>query len=290
MSTARILMQFDTDSQPSTFDAVVAVDAGVDHLFQHREITEENVTGLVHGAMFTRGGGTIKNTAIFIGGTDIQAGERLLQKIQQTFFGPVRVSVMLDSSGCNTTAAAAVLSAGRHVPLEKSTALIMGGTGPVGRRVARLLAGQGAHVRIGSRSPERAQQAAAEVAQAGDFSHVEGVSTAGPDALGEALRDCQMLFACGAAGVQLVDRESIQEAKSLQLLVDLNAVPPAGLEGVEATDKGKADPDGKVAYGALGVGGLKMKIHKAAIKQLFTANDQVLDAEAIYAIGSDLLD
>jgi hypothetical protein len=67
-------------------------------------------------------------------------------------------------------------------------------------------------------------------------------------------------------------------------VVDLNAVPPLGIEGVEATDKG-AERDGVVGYGALGVGGTKMKVHKAAVARLFERNDQVLDAEEVYAIA-----
>ena len=55
----------------------------------------------------------------------------------------MRVSVMMDSNGCNTTAAAAVVAAKKHVPLNGSTALVLGGTGPVGLRVAQLLAGEG---------------------------------------------------------------------------------------------------------------------------------------------------
>jgi len=42
-------------------------------------------------------------------------------------------------------------------------------------------------------------------------------------------------------------------------------------------------------FGAIGVGGVKMKIHKAAIRQLFTTNDLVLDAESIYALGNESL-
>ncbi|QEG39146.1 NADP-dependent methylenetetrahydromethanopterin/methylenetetrahydrofolate dehydrogenase [Roseimaritima ulvae] len=288
MSRPRILIQFDSDPQPSTFDAVVAVDAGVEQLFRHGSINEDNITGLVHGAMFTRGGDDLKSTALFIGGTNVSEGEALLSAVQKAFFGPVRVSVMLDSNGCNTTAAAAVLSAGKHLDLSSTTALILGGTGPVGRRVARLLARQGAAVRIGSRSPERAAEAAAEVAVDLNDVHIEGVSTAGDEAMTAALADCQAIFACGAAGVQLIDQNAIQRASAIKLLVDLNAVPPAGIEGVEATDKG-AERDGRVAYGALGVGGLKMKIHRAAIERLFQTNDQVLDADQIYAIGEALL-
>ena len=70
-------------------------------------------------------------------------------------------------------------------------------------------------------------------------------------------------------------------------MIDLNGVPPTGIEGVELMDAG-VTRDGKIAYGALGVGGTKMKIHKAAIRALFTANDHVLDAEEIYRIGQQL--
>jgi hypothetical protein len=73
----RILIQLDTDPQPSVFDRVVAVDAGVEELFSYGGVTVENVEPLVHGAMFTRGPADLKNTAIFVGGSDVAAGERL---------------------------------------------------------------------------------------------------------------------------------------------------------------------------------------------------------------------
>ena len=69
--------------------------------------------------------------------------------------------------------------------------------------------------------------------------------------------------------------------------VDLNAVPPLGIGGLEVTDKA-VPRDGVLSYGAIGVGGTKMQIHKAAIAQLFDRNDQVLDAEEVYEIGRDL--
>ncbi|MDB5337874.1 MAG: mtdA, partial [Planctomycetaceae bacterium] len=76
-----ILMQFDTDARPSTFDRVVAVDAGADELFSYGGISPENVTGLVHGAIFTRGPKDLKHTAIFIGGSHVSAGEALLKQV-----------------------------------------------------------------------------------------------------------------------------------------------------------------------------------------------------------------
>jgi hypothetical protein len=63
----KVLIQLDCDPQPSTFDAIVAVDAGADVLLRHGGATVENVVSLVHGGMFTRGGADLASTAIFIG-------------------------------------------------------------------------------------------------------------------------------------------------------------------------------------------------------------------------------
>src|SRR6478735_5278106 len=159
----KILVQLDTDPQPSVFDRVVAVDAGVDFLFTHHTVKPEQVQGLVHGAIFTRGPKDLKSTAIFVGGSDVSAGEALLAEVRKSLIPQygLTVSVMLDSNGSNTTAAAAVRAASKHMDVGQAKALVLGGTGPVGQRVARLLARQGADVRIGSRSVERAQAVAA---------------------------------------------------------------------------------------------------------------------------------
>ena len=114
----RILIQLDTDSHPSSFDRVVAIDAGVDELFSYGGITPENVESLVHGAMFTRGPKDLANTAIFIGGSQVAESEAVLHRVRRTFFGPVCVSVMMDANGSNTTAAAAVIAASRHLKIE----------------------------------------------------------------------------------------------------------------------------------------------------------------------------
>src|SRR6516225_1316123 len=96
-----ILVQLDTDAQPSVFDAVVAVDAGVQHLLRHGGVTSENVRELVYGTIFTRGRADLKHTAIFIGGSKVTAGEAVLEVVKKTFFGSFRVSVMFDGNGSN---------------------------------------------------------------------------------------------------------------------------------------------------------------------------------------------
>ncbi|MEX0775538.1 MAG: NAD(P)-dependent methylenetetrahydromethanopterin dehydrogenase [Phycisphaeraceae bacterium] len=279
-----VLLQFDPDAHASVFDRIVAIDAGVDEVLSYAGVAVEDVRGLVHGAIFTRGPAELKHTAIFIGGSDVAAAERLLAAATGAFFGPMRVSAMLDANGCNTTAAAAVLAAGRHMTLKGATALVLGGTGPVGQRVALLLAGQGTQVRLASRSLARAEQAAQSIKAAVKQAHVTGVAVGDVQA---ALRDVQLLVAAGAAGVALAPAGVLESTKGLKVAIDLNATPPLGIAGVAATDKA-TEHHGITCYGAIGVGGTKMKIHRAAVARLFVANDQLLDATGIYAIGREL--
>lgn len=287
MSHPNILLQLDVDSRPSSFDAVVAVDAGANQLLPYGGVTIDNVVPLVHGMMFTRGGSTLKHSAIFVGGSDVHAAESVLGKVLDTFFGPVRVSVLFDANGCNTTAAAAVISAMRHVKLEGATATVLAGTGPVGMRVARMLASSGCHVRLASRDVAKAQKAVHHVGQFVPRNLLEPVAITGSADTGKALSEATMVFACGAAGVQLLDQSTLQQASSLRVAVDLNAVPPAGIEGIEVMDRGREDRECYL-YGAIGVGGLKMKIHKRAIAKLFEANDCVLDSDEIFALGKEI--
>jgi hypothetical protein len=288
MSRPTILVQLDTDPQPSVFDAVVAIDAGAEHLLRHGGVTPEAVTGLVHGALFTRGPGDLHRTAIFLGGSDVAAAEALLVAVRRAFFGPFRVSVLLDPNGSNTTAAAAVLAAiaGAGGSLAGRRVAVLGGTGPVGQRVARLCAREGAMVALASRSVAKAQAAAEAVAKATGAS-VWAFSGGNEGDLLAGLAGAEVVVAAGAAGAQLLPLSVRKRLPDLKAVIDLNAVPPLGIEGVEATDRDTAR-DGVRAWGALGVGGTKMKIHKAAIRRLFEANDAVLDAEECLAIGREL--
>lgn len=287
MSKQRILLQLDTDPQPSVFDAVVAIDAGAEHLLRHGGVTPENVQALIHGAMFTRGPDDLRYTAAFVGGSDVARAEAVVAKLVGSFFGPLRVSVLMDANGCNTTAAAAVLAAARHVDLSQAHCLVLGGTGPVGQRAARLLAREGAQVRVASRQLDRAQRVCGNVAARVPGAQLTPLAMSDDRAAVAALADVQVAIAAGAAGVELLSAAVRSAAGKLRVAIDLNAVPPAGIAGVQATDKAK-ERDGVLCYGAIGVGGTKMKIHKAAIARLFERNDQVLDAEEMLAIGKEL--
>ncbi|MGF1578244.1 MAG: NADP-dependent methylenetetrahydromethanopterin/methylenetetrahydrofolate dehydrogenase [Gemmataceae bacterium] len=286
MEKRTILIQIDTDQHPSVFDRVVAVDAGVDELFSYGGVQPADVQGLVHGAIFTRKLDDLKRTAIFIGGSNVDAAEALVAEARKSMIPPanLQVSVLMDANGCNTTASAAVLAAGQHLELGTTKAIVLGGTGPVGQRVARLLARQGATVRVASRKQDRAVGVCEAVKARVEGAMLEPVGVGSPEDLRAAMQGQQLVVAAGAAGITLLPEVARKQASDLKVAIDLNAVPPLGIEGVGVTDKAK-EIDGIIGYGAIGVGGTKMKIHRAAIARLFQANNQVMDAEEVYAIG-----
>jgi hypothetical protein len=286
---ATILVQLDTDPHPSTFDRVVAVDAGVQHVFSYGGVKPEHVMPLVHGCIFTRGPKDLQRTAVFVGGSDVAAGEAVLAEVRKHLIPSygLNVSIMLDSNGANTTAAAAVRAAGRHLDLGKVNSLVLGGTGPVGQRVARLLAKHGGHVRIGSRQLDRAEAVCTAIRAQLPRANVHAVSVGSSGDGPKALDGRDLVIAAGAPGAVLLPLRIRQSSPSLRVAIDLNGVPPAGIEGIELADKG-TDRDGVIGYGALGVGGTKMKVHKAAIAELFSRNNAVLDVEAIYDLALKL--
>jgi threonine dehydrogenase-like Zn-dependent dehydrogenase len=284
----KLLLQLDSSRLPSVFDQVVAYDAGADVILSYGGVTETDVRDLVHGCIFTRGPKDLHNTAVWIGGSNMSAGEQLLAMAQDAVFKPFTVSMMLDSNGSNTTAVAAVVRveetlgnvAGRKV-------LILAGTGPVGQRAAGLLARDGAHVTITSRKPEQGEKARQFISARFNV-QVEATTLTDPSKLPELSKDVDVLFNSGPAGVQMVPRSAWAGAKNLKIAVDLNAVPPLGIEGIEVTDAGVVK-EGVAVYGAFGVGNFKTKLHKACVARLFTRNDLVLDAETIADVARELI-
>jgi hypothetical protein len=285
-----VLLQLDPDAQPSVFDSVVAIDAGVSHVLRHGAVRPELVRDLVHGALFTRGGDDLNRTAVFVGGSDVGAAELVHREVRGAFFGPFKVSVLFDPSGCNTTAAAAVLavmegSLAKRGTMRGLVVTVLAATGPVGQRVARLLLRmeEVAEVRIGSRQLDRARAVGSLLRQATGRDAMP-LATSSAAELVVALADADVVVAAGAAGMRLLPKSS---ASTARVLIDLNAVPPTGIEGVEPHDRA-TDRDGRLCWGALGVGSVKMKIHKRAIQALFESKDHLIDAEECLALGRAL--
>ncbi len=285
--TKKLLYQFDTDVLPSVFDNVVGYDGGADHISAYGGVNESNVGGLVEGAIFTRSPKDKKNTAIFVGGANLHQGEAVLTAIRGKFFAKFRVSVMFDCNGSNTTAAAAVawLSHGRN--LKGKRAVVLAGSGPVGQRAAVLLAREGAEVAVTGRK-RAVVQAACDSINAKFGISVQAMEAPTHIERAAALEGAHILLATGASGVTLLEARAWQENPSLELIADANASPPAGIEGVGLSDRA-ASSHGKIVFGALGFGALKLALHRACIARLFEQNDLVLDAEEIYSIAKGMV-
>jgi hypothetical protein len=295
MSKKRILVQIDPDAHPSVFDSVVAIDSGVEQLLTHGSVSADAVTGLVHGCIFTRAVKDLKSTAIFFGGSNVDQTEQLVAKAKDSFFGPMRVSIMSDPNGCNTTAAAAVLSAGQHLAWKDSTVTILAATGPVGIRIAQILvreindSGGSMTIRVCSRRLERAKKVCEDVAKEirdGDGVKLEPLEVPDSTVALSAIAGSDAVFAAGAAGIELL--ADGWQSHHPKVVVDVNAVPPAGVQGVEAMDKGELRGE-TVCYGAIGVGGLKMMIHRKCIESLFESNDKVLEVHEVHQVGKTLI-
>jgi hypothetical protein len=283
----KILIQLDTDEHPSTFDAIVAHDAGVDVLLRYGKIQPEAVRGLVQSAFFTRAPKDLANMAVWVGGSSVSAGEEVLEQVKKAFFGPFKVSAMLDSNGCNTTAATAVAKLAKEVELTGRVVIV--GAGAVGLRAAALLEQEGCDVTISGIPADRfgadyRRARGLTVAEQRGFDIVEPEDD---EALAKALDGASIVLAAGPAGVQLLPEKLWKSVGSAEVLADFNAAEPLGLEGTDANDEFETY-DGKKVLGALAIGGPKMKVHKACIRRLFETNDVVLDIEGVYEVAKEL--
>lgn len=284
----KLLFQLDTDTHPAVFDTVVAYDGGADHVIGHGNVTPVNVTPLIEGAIFTRAPKEKKNTALFIGGSDMAAGEKLFKAVQKNFFADFRVSVMLDSNGSNTTAAAGVAKLLSSGAIKGKKAVVLAGTGPVGQRAAIMLAKEGAsEVIISSRGLSRAEQACSNMKSSFDVD-IRPVEAADCDSRGKLVEDAHIVFATGAAGVELLKAEHWESNSSIELMADANATPPIGIGGTDMMDRGQ-ERHGKIIWGAIGFGTLKLALHRACIAKLFESNNQVFDAEEIFSLAKTMV-
>lgn len=279
----KLLLHLDTDPVPSAFDQATVYDAGVDNIIAYGGITQDNVIPHVHGMIFTRGGKNLKNSAIFIGGSNVAAGELVAKAVTKEFFGPISVSVMLDPNGSNTTAAAVARKVMSNYDITGKKVVIVG-AGPVGQRSALYFLKEGAgEVMIVSRSLARAKAITKQMKEYYGVTVIPEQSRSDETVAG-LLQEARVAIASGPAGVCVLPKLAWQNNKTIEVVADVNAVPPMGVEGLEATDN-STEREGIRFYGATAIGNYKMKVHRAAISALFESNDQFLDETTIYDIA-----
>jgi hypothetical protein len=287
----KVLLQLDTEEHPSPFDAIVAHDADVDVLLSHGNVKREDARALAQDAFFTRGPDDLKNTAIWVGGKHVATGEEIFAEVQKAFFGPFKVSVMLDSNGCNTTAATTIARIAKSYDLQGKRAVVLG-LGSVGLRSAILLQKEGCEVVVAPLPPDLFDDDRPYRRPRGlDAAEELGLDPREPQDRSEleaTLEDAQVVLSAGPAGVEVLRNDFWSKHPTLELLADYNAADPLGLEGTKANDD-LADYDGKLVLGALAIGGPKMKVHKTCIRRMFESNDKVFDTDTVYEVAKELV-
>jgi phosphoglycerate dehydrogenase-like enzyme len=190
---------------------------------------------------------------------------------------------MLDPNGSNTTAAAIARKVLTNYDVTGKNVVILG-SGPVGQRSALYFLKEGAaKVTLTSRSIERSKDIVAGMKEAYGVDVQPGESRSDEE-VQRILADAHVCVTAGPAGVCVVPAEVIENNNSLEVIADVNAVPPLGVEGMEVMDNG-TEKNGTRYYGAIAIGNFKMKVHRGAVASLFDSNDSFLDETTIYDIA-----
>jgi len=287
----------DTDKHASPFEPLFVADLFPDALIlTYSNVEPEDAKKIVQDAMFPRGPKGVKRTKIFIGGSDVNKVEKIVEAVKQSMFPPFELAVLVDPRGNNTTAAAAVakmlqLSLKHGLGgLEGKNITILAGTGPVGFASAVLASMEGASVVITSRSLERAQSVAQRVNREVGSEKARGVKASTPEEVGKAIEGADMVLATGAVGIRLLTLDILRQyGKRVKIVADVNAIPPTGIEGLEPGDEDKEIIPGVYGVGALRIGALKNTILLELFKKLAQTPKGILDYRAAYEIAKSLI-
>ena len=291
-----VIIFLDTDKYASPFDMLVAIDLYPDaQIINYSNVEISDAKRLIQDAMFPRGPEGAKHTNVFIGGQDVEKALGILEVVKKSMFPPFKLSIIIDPRGAYTTASSAVAKTMKLFKekgfgdFKGKTAAILAGTGPVGVVAAKLYASEGGNVVLTSRKLERATAAAEKINEELGTKQVCGVQAATPEEIGEAIKDADMILACGAAGIQLLPLSVLEKyGKKCKVLGDINAVPPLGIEGLKATHKGKEFTPGKFGIGALAIGPLKIQIEGEMFKRAVESPSGIVDYKIAYEIAKKL--
>lgn len=276
-----ILHMFTPAKNVSPFDVNQALDAGYNSVIPYHSVLLEDVPALIQDAIFSRGPRGVKRTGIFIGGRDIGLADDMMKRARKSMVPPFEVSVFADPSGAFTTAAAMVAAVERQLKKTHGTTLagknvvVLGGTGPVGAAAAVLANNAGAKARVTTSRDIAAAREAADACNARYGTALEGMEASSEALIKNLLLEAEVLMSAAKAGVQVLSIKHMAAAARLLVAADVNAVPPAGIEGVGLLDDGAplAAGSGKaVAIGALAIGNIKYQ----TMKKLF---DEMLRSE-----------
>ncbi|MHA1608333.1 MAG: methylene-tetrahydromethanopterin dehydrogenase N-terminal domain-containing protein [Candidatus Freyarchaeota archaeon] len=280
-----ILFFLTSDDIASPFDVCMAYDAGFDTVKLYEAITPEKAKIIVQDAIFSRGTKGVKYTCFFVSGKDIDKVEDVAEVVKKTMFKPFKTAVVVDPRGAYTTAAAMIAKAEEGLQkvnlgelAGKSCAVF--GTGPVGMIAAALLSKLGCETVIAEPYEKLSQAYVDSIVNR--LKERYGVNVKGvfaPTKIERAniVQNADVIFTAAAAGVRVIDATIIGKLRKATLFVDINAVPPSGVEGLEAKDDMKEIRQGIYGIGSLAVGDLKYKVEMEMLQDARISGDGFFD-------------
>ncbi len=295
-----LLFYLDTDPKASPFDICMAYDTGYNAVIPYENVTAEDSKTIALDALLSRGPKGAKNTVFMIGGKNAEKAEEVLEAVKNAMFPPFKGNIIVDPAGAYTTAAAMVakaenaLVANKLGELKDKTCAIMG-TGAVGQIAAVLLAKMGCNVMIASLNPKRldGKEHAEGVAKLLAKDHgvqVEGIYAPTAASKIEILKKADVIMCAGIRGVRIIDKEMLNEVKHMKVLLDINAVPPLGIEGIDLKDDMREIMPGIFAIGAIAVGELKHKLEKEILREARTSGKDVYNYNVALPLARKLLE
>jgi len=276
-----ILHMFTPSRNVSPFDVNMAYDAGYQAVIPYGDVGLDQLGPLTQDAIFSRGPKGVKRTGIFIGGREIGLAADMLDAARNAMVPPFEVSVFSDPSGAFTTAAAMVACVERQlkkahgVDLAGRAVLVVGGTGPVGAAAAVLASAAGARVKITSHTSANRARMTSEVVNARYGAHTEPAEASSDEQKSGLVQDAEVILATAKAGVRVLGQAQLATAARLLVVADVNAVPPAGIEGLGVMDDGAplAAASGKaVGVGALAIGNVKYQVQRGLFESMLAAD------------------
>ena len=294
-----LLFYLDTDVKASPFDICMAYDVGYNAVIPYENVTPEDANILVQDALLSRGPKGVKHTAFLIGGKNAERAEDVFKAVKDAMFPPFKTSIIVDPAGAYTTAAAMVAKAESALLVSKlgelkdKTCAILG-TGAVGQISAVLLAKMGCNVMIASLNPKRVdgKEHSENIARLLAKDHgvqVEGIFAPTPASKIEILKKADVIMCAGIRGIRLIDKDMLNEVKHIKVLLDINAIPPFGVEGIELKDDMREMMPGIFTIGALTVGNLKHKVEKEILREARSNGKEVYNYNIALPMARKLL-
>jgi methylene-tetrahydromethanopterin dehydrogenase len=280
----------------SPFDINMAVDAGFDAVTPYTDATLEEITSLVQDAIFSRPPKLGVKTGMFFGGKNAILALDMLTAAKKALVPPFGISLFADPAGSFTTAAAMVACVEKTLrdkqqrDLHGLNVAVFGATGVVGFSASVIAALEGAVVSlVGYDGAKRVSESARDIK--GRF----GVDVAAADGSTEAkkqdiLSNCEVALVAGRAGVQILSVELLAAARRLLVVADVNAVPPAGVEGLDVMAHGKEiGPHGALGIGPLAIGNIKYKTEFGLFQRMIAAPKPLsLDFREAFQLAREL--